>query len=555
MNMTDPLATHEVLNQTPPLADINLFTGDRVLVDAVTREGGGDWLPTLDDFGAFAGSRAARELGRLANEFPPRLTTHDPQGNRIDRVEFHPAYHELMSRTIGAGAACLSSARLAQETPSAGANVARAALLAMAYQAEPGHCCPVTMTNASLAALRHQPDLLECWLPRVMSRVYEPQLGPFSEKSGVTVGMGMTEKQGGTDVRANTTRAEPASTEEDGAYRITGHKWFMSAPMSDGFLILAQAPGGLTCFLLPRVLPDGAMNPIRIQRLKDKLGDRANASAEVEFHGCMARRVGEEGRGVATIIAMVNHTRLDCAVASAALMRWGVLQAVHHARHRTVFQKRLVDQPMMRQVLAALAVEQEAAMALSMRLARAFDWHETDERESAFMRLMTPVVKYWTCKIAPAFTAEAMECLGGNGYVEEGVMARAFRQSPLNAIWEGSGNVMALDVLRVADKAPNVLAIVVDEIGRMASGDRELVTALDKWREMALDLAGSEASLRLVVERLAQLAAAAILRDSGDQAVADAFIGCRVRGGGGQTYGAGPVIGDADHIIERLQAG
>ena len=441
------LDTHDVINQVPPLADYDVFGADRVLGEALEREGASWARAELGTLGTLAGSASAQELGRLANEHGPVLRTHDRSGHRLDVVEYHPAYHDLMATAIGYG---LHAGPWADPQP--GAHVARAAKVIVWYQVDAGHICPVSMTYAVVPALRHQPDVAAAWEPMITSTTYDPANRPVGEKAGATCGMALTEKQGGSDVRANTTRAEPGGT--DGHYSLTGHKWFCSAPMSDGFLMLAQAPGGLSCFLAPRWRLDGGRNPIRIQRLKDKLGDRSNASSEIELLGADAQLIGEEGRGVRTIIEMVNHTRLDCVLGSASVMRQGVAQATWHATHRTAFGKLLSDQPLMANVLADLAVESEAATVGALRLARAYDAPAGDEHETLLQRLLTPVIKYWTCKRAPLHTAEALECLGGNGFVEESVMPRLFRQSPVNGVWEGSGNVICLDVLhRVGPRA------------------------------------------------------------------------------------------------------
>jgi putative acyl-CoA dehydrogenase len=389
------------------------------------------------------------------------------------------------------------------------------------------------------------------WLPKVLPFRYDSTFAPAEEKTAVTFGMGMTEKQGGTDVRANTTRAEPAGAGGPGAeYIVTGHKWFMSAPMSDAFLVLAQAPGGLTCFLMPRFLPDGSINALRFQRLKDKLGNRSNASSEVEFHGAHAWAIGEEGRGVASIIEMVTHTRLDCAIASAGLMRFALANAVHHAEHRTVFQKKLVDQPLMGQVLADLALDVEGATALSFRLARSFD-RATDARAGAWRRLMTPVTKYWVCKIAPAMVAEAMECLGGGGYVEEAPLARLYREVPVNSIWEGSGSVMALDVMRVLQREPEAVEVVMEELAQMAGDDAGLTAAHERVQSFLQEPALLDLRGRTLVEALGALAAGAILTASAPVAVADAFIATRLAGAPRQTYGQGLERADTRAIVAR----
>ncbi|HXO69565.1 MAG TPA: acyl-CoA dehydrogenase family protein, partial [Bradyrhizobium sp.] len=455
-------ATHEVFNQSPPFEDVDLFTLDQPLADAVAANGGRAATGELSEFGKHWGSAVMAARGRIANENTPKLRTFDSRGNRRDEIEFHPAYHELMAHSAHAG---LHNSTWDTHGKPAGApsEVVRAAKFYIATQVETGHLCPITMTRASVAALSAQPDLLAKTMPAIATRSYDPAFAPWWTKRGMTLGMGMTEKQGGTDVRANMTRA----THDGEAYRITGHKWFMSAPMCDAFLVLAQAGEGLSCFFMPRFAPDGSVNAIHFQRLKDKLGNRSNASSEVEFAGAYAERVGDEGKGVRTIIQMVQLTRQDCAIASAGLMRSGLAHALHHARHRSVFQKHLADQPLMQAVLSDMALHVEASIALVMRLCRAFDSASGDAKAAAYMRLLTPAIKYWVCKSAPGFLYEAMECLGGNGYVEEGILARHYRESPVNAIWEGSGNVMCLDVLRAlsreADAAIGVLQGLVEE--------------------------------------------------------------------------------------------
>ncbi|MCC8950020.1 acyl-CoA dehydrogenase family protein, partial [Bradyrhizobium sp. Arg62] len=438
-----PFATHDVFNQSPPFENVDLFTVDAPLAAAVAANGGAGATAELSDFGKHWGSAAMAERGRIANENTPKLRLFDARGNRRDEVEFHPAYHELMAHSAHAGVH--NSTWSADGKPAGGAaEVVRAAKFYIASQVETGHLCPITMTRASVAALASQPDILAKTMPVIGTRAYDPTFAPWWTKRGMTLGMGMTEKQGGTDVRANMTRAE----RDGGAWRITGHKWFMSAPMCDAFLVLAQTMNGLSCFFMPRFASDGTVNAIHFQRLKDKLGNRSNASSEVEFHGAYAELIGEEGKGIRTIIQMVQLTRQDCAIASAGLMRSGLAHALHHARHRSVFQKHLADQPLMQSVLSDMALHVEASIALVMRLCRAFDRAPADAGEAAYMRLLTPAIKYWTCKSAPGFLYEAMECLGGNGYVEEGILARHYREAPVNAIWEGSGNVMCLDVLR-----------------------------------------------------------------------------------------------------------
>jgi putative acyl-CoA dehydrogenase len=551
--MVAPSATHEVFNQPPPFEDVNLFASDTVLTEAVEREGAGHAAKSLDTFGRQAGSAEALERGRLANAEPPRLSTHDRYGHRRDIVTFHPAYHTLMRTSCAQGLHSSVWAHLKRrgEPQLVGVYVARAGAFYMAAQMEAGHCCPITMTSAAVPVLMQQPDLAAEWLPRILPFDYDPSFAPASAKTAVTIGMGMTEKQGGTDVRASTTLAEPVDGGGPGGeYRITGHKWFLSAPMSDAFLILAQAPQGLTCFLLPRFRPDGTVNALHFQRLKDKLGNRSNASAEVEFRDAYARAVGEEGRGVATIIEMVTHTRLDCAVSSAGLMRFALASAIHHAEHRTVFEKKLVDQPVMQQVLADMALDVEAATALAFRLARSFD-RAQDPRASAWRRLMTPVTKYWVCKIAPPLVAEAMECLGGNGYVEDAPLARLYREVPVNSIWEGSGNVMALDVARVLQREPAAVQTVMDELLVAAGDDQHLKRAHQRLEDMLQEPKLLDARGRTLVEAFAALSAATILRAHVPPAIADAFIATRISGDPRQTYGQGLEHADVRGIISR----
>jgi putative acyl-CoA dehydrogenase len=543
-------ARDEDLNQSPPFVDVNLFTSDEALQEAVRREGAAFAEGDLAHFGAHAGSAEALELGRLANENPPRLLEEDAWA-RGEMVAFHPAYHTLMEISTRVGLHCSPHEHLlAGEAPRAGAHVARAAGSFMATQMEAGHCCPITMTHAAVASLRHAPELARDWLPKILTRAYDASSKPFAGKSAVTIGMGMTERQGGTDVRTNTTRAEWASGNGAETYAITGHKWFLSAPMSDAFLVLAQAPAGLTCFLVPRLAPDGAVNGIRLERLKEKLGNRSNASAEIVFDRALGWRVGEEGRGIATILDMVTLTRLDCAVASAGLMRQALARSLHHASHRTVFQKRLIDQPMMRAVLADMALDVEAATALSFRLARAFDGGN-DADEAAYRRLMTPVTKFWVCKIAPVLAYEAMECHGGNGYVEEGGMPRLYREVPVNAIWEGSGNVMGLDVLRVGERAPETVDRVLAGFAAASKGEPVLEGALKRVRVLFADVLRDQGQARSLVELLALTAAGTLLRAHAPAPVSDTFIATRLGGGFRQTYGAGLGSADARAIAAR----
>ena len=540
----------EAPNQSPPFVDVNLFATDTALREAVVREGAGHAVRQLEEFGALCGSAEAFEQGRLANEYPPRLRTHDAQGRRIDFVEFHPAYHACMAQSMGAGLHCGSWERSGNSALAV--NVARAAAFYMTAQMEAGHCCPITMTNAAVPTLRLQPEIADEWVPRILSRDYDPTFRPAAEKSSITIGMGMTEKQGGTDVRANTTRAEPvASGGPGGEYILTGHKWFFSAPMSDAFLVLAQTRGGLSCFFVPRHLPDGTINALRLQRLKDKLGNRSNASAEVEFHGAHAWLIGEEGRGVPAIIEMVTYTRLDCAVSSAGLMRLALATAVHHAQHRSVFGRKLIDHALMTQVLADMALDVEAATALVFRLARSFD-HPEDVRAAAWRRLMTPVTKFWVCKVAPMMVGEAMECLGGNGYVEEHGLARIYREVPVNSIWEGSGNVMALDVLRVLQKEPEVAQIVMHELAEGVADDRKLEAAYERLVGLLHDPRMLDVRARELTELMALTAAGMILRSQGDTDVADAFISTRLSGPPNQTYGQGLERANTTAILRRV---
>ena len=538
-------ATHEVFNQSPPFEDIDLYAVDRPLVEAVAANGGAAAQGELSEFGKHWGSAAMAERGRIANENTPKLRTFDSRGNRRDEVEFHPAYHELMAHSAHAGVH--NSTWNAAGKPAGGASeVIRAAKFYMAAQVETGHLCPITMTRASVAALAEQPDLLAKVMPVLGTRSYDPVFAPWWTKRGMTLGMGMTEKQGGTDVRSNMTRAE-----RDGdAYRITGHKWFMSAPMCDAFLVLAQAEEGLSCFLMPRFAPDGSINAIRFQRLKDKLGNRSNASSEVEFHGAYAERVGAEGKGIRTIIQMVQLTRQDCAIASAGLMRSGLAHALHHARHRSVFQKHLADQPLMQAVLSDMALHVEATVALVMRLCRSFDRAPVDAKEAAYMRLLTPAIKYWVCKSAPGFLYEAMECLGGNGYVEEGILARHYREAPVNAIWEGSGNVMCLDVLRALAREPEVASSIVHELtGETLGlpGAGEATAFVGK----AFRRPDSERVARLAVEKLALLAAAAALNAVSPRH-AQLFATTRLAGNHAGMYGAVDLASeDVRGLLER----
>ena len=536
--------THEVLNQPPPLVEYDLFAQDAVLQASVQREGASWANAQLHAVGTRAGTAEAIQWGFEANEHPPKLHTHDRFGHRVDEVEFHPSWHRLMETSVAWGLHASP-----WRDPQAGAHVARAAAVYLWSQVEAGHTCPISMTYAATPALRVQPALAAIWEPHLTSLEYDFGLRPVTQKRGALCGMAMTEKQGGSDVRANTTRAVAAGT--DGAYLLTGHKWFCSAPMCDVFLTLAQTPHGLTCFVLPRVLPDGTRNAIHIQQLKEKLGNRSNASSEIELDGAWATMLGPEGRGVPTIIEMVNYTRLDCVIGSAAAMRQAVAQAMHHTNYRHAFGRALIEQPLMRNVLADLALESEAATTLMLRLARACDHAPTDEHEAHLKRLGTAIAKYWVCKRATAVVAEALECLGGNGYVEESILPRLYREAPLNAIWEGSGNVNCLDVLRALSKEPASLAAYMDEIAQASGRNPHLDAAFNHLRAMLADQAAIEMRARRVVEQMAIVWQGALLVQHAPPAVAEAFCATRLGGAGGIAFGTLPTTVDATAIIAR----
>ena len=532
--------THAVDNQPPPFEPRDLWADDVVLREAIAREGAAAFVPQLSQYAQLAGDELYR-IGFDANRDRPRLKTHDRFGKRIDLVEFHPAYHRLMQAAKEHGVASLS-----WQQPQPGAQVARAALSYLHNQAEAGTSCPLTMTHAAVPVLRREPALHE-WVDKAAAPYYDPRDLPIADKRGVTIGMGMTEKQGGSDVRSNATVATPLSME--GEYALVGHKWFFSAPMCDGFLVLAQAPGGLTCFLLPRHLAGGGKNAFRLMRLKDKLGDWSNASSEVEFCGAWARRIGAEGRGVATIIEMVMFTRLDCMLGSAAQMRMALAQAIHHARHRSTFGKRLLDHALMCNVLADLAIESEAALAFSLRVAHAVEASAQDASEGAFARIATAIGKYWICKRAPAFVNEAQECLGGAGYVEESLLPRLYRQAPLNSIWEGSGNIQCLDVLRALSREPDTRAAMLAQLQAVAGRDALYDAQLARLHAELGD-ALDEFTARHLVERLALLLQAAVLLACGSPA-ATAFIGSRLGGGHGLAFGTLARGVDAASLIHR----
>ncbi|MGA5464344.1 acyl-CoA dehydrogenase family protein [Mycobacterium sp. NPDC050041] len=534
--------THVVTNQVPPLLDHNP-AGAPVLQEALIREGGEWGVDEVTELGALSGSVRAQRWGELADRHRPVLHTHDRYGHRVDDVEYDPAYHELMTVAVGHG---LHAAPWADDRP--GAHVVRAAKTSV-WTPEPGHICPISMTYAVVPALRFNPELAAVYEPLLTSRVYDPELTLPTAKAGITAGMSMTEKQGGSDVRAGTTEATPNG---DGTYALRGHKWFTSAPMCDVFLVLAQAPGGLSCFFLPRILPDGSRNRMFLQRLKDKLGNHANASSEVEYDGATAWLVGEEGRGVPTIIEMVNLTRLDCTLGSATSMRTGLTRAIHHAQHRKAFGAYLIDQPLMRNVLADLAVEAEAATMLAMRMAGATD-HAVrgDQRETLLRRIGLAAAKYWVCKRATPHAAEAMECLGGNGYVEESGMPRLYREAPLMGIWEGSGNVSALDTLRAMATRPESVEVLFDELARTAGHDPRLDRHVAALHQDLGDLESIQYRGRKVTEDIALALQGALLVRHGHPAVAEAFLASRLGGQWGGAFGTLPTGLDLAPILER----
>ena len=537
--------THEVTNQVPPLVDYNLAAYP-ALREGLAAEGAAWAESELDEVGRLAGSEQAQEWGRLAERYPPVLRTHDRYGYRVDEVEYHPYWHELMRVAVRHG---MHATPWRLEKP--GAHVARAAKTFVWGQVDAGHICPISMTYAAVPSLRHSPALAERYEPLLASTTYDFGLREPTTKRGLIAGMSMTEKQGGSDVRANTTTATPNG---DGSYTITGHKWFTSAPMSDVFLTLAQAPGGLSCFLVPRVLPDGMRNAMHLQRLKDKLGNRSNASAEVEYDGALGWLIGEEGRGVQTIIRMVTMTRLDCVVGSAAAMHQATVQAVHHATHRRAFGSLLIDAPLMRNVLADLAIETEAATTVALRLAGAVDRAAAgDSSEEAFRRLGLAVTKYWVCKRVPAHAAEALECLGGNGYVEDSGMPRLYREAPLNSIWEGSGNVAALDTLRAMAKQPESVEAFFAEVEQASGADARLDDAVVRLRKALADTEALEYRARRIVESMALVLQASLLVRRGHPAVADAFCATRLGGDGGLVYGTLPPGVDTAAILDRAR--
>ncbi|NRG19162.1 acyl-CoA dehydrogenase family protein [Rhizobiales bacterium] len=537
--------THEVTNQPSPYVGYNLFDGDPLLIAALgnmldeTAEG------ELSALGRFWGSNEAQEFGRLANKHPPVLHTHDAYGNRLETVDFHPAYHALMRRSAEAG---LHMAMVDDdETRNGRRHSLRAAAFYVTTQTDAGHLCPLTMTNAAGAVLRHEATVAQEWLPRIRARKYDHRFRPASEKMGVTLGMGFTEKQGGTDLRRITTVAEPV---EDGSYRVTGHKWFFSAPMSDAFVVLAKTAEGPTAFLLPRFRPDGTVNEIRVRRLKNKLGNHSNASSEVEFEHAYAQRIGPEGAGIRTVIDMITPTRIDCAVGSAGLMRAAAARAVHHVRERVAFGGALIDQPLMLRVIGDMSLDVAAATALVVRLARAMDRAAESEPDAAYLRLMTPAVKYWVCKIAPSLIYEAMECLGGNGYTEDFDLARLYREAPVNAIWEGSGNVMALDVVRALGREAETLDLVLEEIEKTLGATGPV--SINVLRAAAKACVDDPGSSRILTEQLALTGAAAALREVAPAVLSDAFIESRLAGQWRSTYGMLDARFDLKGLVDWL---
>jgi len=550
--MTQSDTTHEVFNQVEPLVDVNLFDGNRALQAALKFNAPAMDTAPLRALGQLVGSADMQTHARLANTFTPQLKTHSRFGHRIDQVEFHPSYHSLMAAAVDAG---LHGRVFAPEEQASGhAHMKRAAGFMLFTELEPSMLCPISMTYAVTPALKDNPAIYADWAPQLTSRAYDPALKLWREKPGVTMGMGMTEKQGGSDVRANTTRAEPVGSDAWGQrYSVVGHKWFFSAPMCDAFLILAQTASGLSCLFLPRVLPDGSLNGLRIQRLKDKLGNKANASSEVEFHGATAWLVGEEGRGIPQILAMGTLTRLDCALGVSGLMRQALSIALNHTTQRKAFGKYLIDQPLMKNVLADLALESEAATALSMRLARAFD-RADDPHEQVMARLLTPIAKFWICKRGSHFAQEAMECLGGNGYVEEGgegIMARIYREMPLNSIWEGAGNIMALDLLRALRKA-DAAAALAQELAP-AKGMHPALDRLAAQLPIRVEEMATELEARRLAQDVALAVQAALLAQTAPLEVFAAFCDSRIGGHWGYSFGSLNAATAFNRIIERAQ--
>ena len=540
--------THDVINQPPPLEGYDLYGTDRALCEGIQREHAAWAEARVASYGELLGRPEIMRLGMLANRHPPELRTHDRYGHRVDEVEFHPAWHEVMRMAMAN-----ELHNLPWRTPRPGSNVARSALNYLHTQVESGSNCPITMTYACMPTLRHQEDVLAHWEPLLHGTEYDPRPVPAERKRAVLIGMFMTEKQGGSDVRANTTEATPIDNGgPGGAYELVGHKWFCSAPMCDAFLTLAQTKHGLSCFLVPRWRPDGTRNPLRIQRLKDKLGNRSNASAEIEYTGAWARMIGEEGRGVRTIIEMVHHTRMDCVGGSAGMMRQAVVQAIHHCRYREAFGRRLADQPLMQNVLADLSIESEAATQLMLRLARGYDDAARDESARAFTRIATAVGKFWVCKRTPPLAYEAMECLGGNGYVEESIMPRLYREAPVNAIWEGSGNVICLDVLRAMSREPDALPALFTELRTAKGVNAKYDTEMNRLeRELTTGMENGEAGARILTSKLAALLQASLLLRYSTPEVSDAFCATRLADTHELVFGTLPAGTDLRAIIER----
>lgn len=539
------LSTHEVSNQPEKLTDYNLFTADHPLRDALNRDGKKPATRRMTEFGALLGSDDIIEQGQLANRHLPELKTFDPSGNRLDEVEFHPAYHHMMQIGTEAG---ISS--LAWQNSDDGGHVSHAVLEYLQYQVEGGTCCPLTMTSAAIAALKHQPDLSDTWLPRILTAKYDPRSLPANQKDGVTIGMAMTEKQGGSDVRSNTTTATAIGGND---YELVGHKWFCSAPMCDAFLTLANTDAGLSCFLVPRWTINGERNNIHLLRLKDKVGNKSNASAEIEYHHAFAHMVGEDGRGVSTIIDMVHHTRLDCCLAPVALMRQALTQAIHHSRHRSAFQRKLIDQPIMQAVLADMAVEVEAGVVTFMHIARKFDDSAHDPDANIYARLTVALAKYWHNKRCPNFIYEAMECLGGAGYVEDSILPRLYREAPVNSIWEGAGNVICLDILRTLYKEPRAIELFFAELAPTLGSNKHLDRAMNDLKTMLGKTAEAEA--RRLVEQMALCLQGALLVQYAPPVVSDLFCATRLGGDGGFAYGAIPTRFAVKDILDRAWVG
>lgn len=543
-------STHDVVNQPCPLKNYNVYNQDQALVEGLHREGAASFDQSAQTLGESAGSEDVIRLGFLANDYPPELKSYDRYGQRIDEIEFHPAYHELMRLGFGAGIQSI-----AWNNHGPGGHVAHTALIYLMAQVDAGVCCPIAMSYAAVPSLKRQPDVAAEWLPKILSQQYDPRCIPADEKTGCTIGMAMTEKQGGSDVRANTTKATPIASGGPGkAYHLTGHKWFYSAPMSDVFLTLAKTNAGLSCFLVPRWLPEGHRNCFYIQRIKHKLGNQSNASAEMEYHNTWAQLIGSESEGVRTIIDMVHHTRLDASASGAGLMRAALVQAIHHAVHRSAFGKRLIKQPGMKNVLADLALESEAATTLFLRVARTFDDSGANESERLLCRFGTALAKYWINKRAPAFVAEALECHGGAGYIEESIMPRLYREAPLNGIWEGSGTVVCLDILRTLYKERDAIDAYITEIEQARGCDKRLDRYIESVKQLLLSFSFSECDARRITEQLALCLQAALLVRHAPTNTADAFCASRLGANWGYTFGTLPRGLPFSRLIERAWA-